>query len=194
MLGGKGDEGFDAARKEYVDLIEAGIIDPTKVGPRRARERGVCRERAAAHGSHDDRSPRGEEGARKRTGFGDVGEARGRAGLTRFVSRGVARKIARSNEFAREFGPAVRRRFVDTADPSGDAAGVLPQPARDLPPSAVQRAPPHEQRQMPPQLYANGDIGCAAQRLTAVAWGKATISSSEAARTKIGASIFDKRT
>jgi chaperonin GroEL len=23
--------GFDAARKEYVDLVEAGIIDPTKV-------------------------------------------------------------------------------------------------------------------------------------------------------------------
>ena len=28
---GKGDMGFDAARKEYVDLVEAGIIDPTKV-------------------------------------------------------------------------------------------------------------------------------------------------------------------
>jgi chaperonin GroEL len=31
MLGGNGNEGFDAGRKEYVDLIEAGIIDPTKV-------------------------------------------------------------------------------------------------------------------------------------------------------------------
>ena len=31
MLGGKGNDGFDAARKQYVDLIEAGIIDPTKV-------------------------------------------------------------------------------------------------------------------------------------------------------------------
>jgi len=31
MLGGKGNEGFDAGRKQYVDLIEAGIIDPTKV-------------------------------------------------------------------------------------------------------------------------------------------------------------------
>jgi chaperonin GroEL len=28
---GKGSMGFDAARKEYVDLVEAGIIDPTKV-------------------------------------------------------------------------------------------------------------------------------------------------------------------
>ena len=31
MLAGDGDEGFDAGRKEYVDLIDAGIIDPTKV-------------------------------------------------------------------------------------------------------------------------------------------------------------------
>ena len=31
MLSGKGNEGFDAGRKEYVDLIDAGIIDPTKV-------------------------------------------------------------------------------------------------------------------------------------------------------------------
>ncbi len=31
MRSGKGNMGFDAARKEYVDLVEAGIIDPTKV-------------------------------------------------------------------------------------------------------------------------------------------------------------------
>jgi len=31
MLNGRGNEGFDAGRKEYVDLMEAGIIDPTKV-------------------------------------------------------------------------------------------------------------------------------------------------------------------
>jgi chaperonin GroEL len=31
MLEGTGNDGFDAARNEYVDLIEAGIIDPTKV-------------------------------------------------------------------------------------------------------------------------------------------------------------------
>jgi chaperonin GroEL len=31
MLEGKGNFGFDAARNAYVDLIEAGIIDPTKV-------------------------------------------------------------------------------------------------------------------------------------------------------------------
>jgi chaperonin GroEL len=31
MLAGQGAQGFDAARKEYVDLFEAGIIDPAKV-------------------------------------------------------------------------------------------------------------------------------------------------------------------
>ena len=31
MLESKGNLGFDAARMEYVDLVEAGIIDPTKV-------------------------------------------------------------------------------------------------------------------------------------------------------------------
>jgi chaperonin GroEL len=31
MLEGKGNLGFDASRKQYVDLVEAGIIDPTKV-------------------------------------------------------------------------------------------------------------------------------------------------------------------
>ncbi len=31
MLAGQGNYGFDAGRKEYVDLVEAEIIDPTKV-------------------------------------------------------------------------------------------------------------------------------------------------------------------
>jgi chaperonin GroEL len=31
MLSSQGNEGFDASRNEYVDLVEAGIIDPTKV-------------------------------------------------------------------------------------------------------------------------------------------------------------------
>ncbi len=31
MIAGEGNFGFDAARKDYVDLVEAGIIDPTKV-------------------------------------------------------------------------------------------------------------------------------------------------------------------
>jgi chaperonin GroEL len=31
MMNGQANYGFDAARKEYVDLVEAGIVDPTKV-------------------------------------------------------------------------------------------------------------------------------------------------------------------
>jgi chaperonin GroEL len=31
MIESQGNVGFDAARKIYVDLVEAGIIDPTKV-------------------------------------------------------------------------------------------------------------------------------------------------------------------
>ena len=31
MLATKGDRGYDAARKTYVDLVASGIIDPTKV-------------------------------------------------------------------------------------------------------------------------------------------------------------------
>ncbi len=31
MIAGQGSFGFDAARKEYVDLVEAGIVDPAKV-------------------------------------------------------------------------------------------------------------------------------------------------------------------
>lgn len=31
MLTGQGNFGFDAARKQYVDLVEAGIVDPVKV-------------------------------------------------------------------------------------------------------------------------------------------------------------------
>ena len=31
MRAGTGNLGFDAARREFVDLVKAGIIDPTKV-------------------------------------------------------------------------------------------------------------------------------------------------------------------
>lgn len=31
MLSSQGNIGFDASRKEYVDLVEAGIVDPAKV-------------------------------------------------------------------------------------------------------------------------------------------------------------------
>ena len=32
MMDGTGAAGFDAGRNRYVDLVEAGIIDPTEVG------------------------------------------------------------------------------------------------------------------------------------------------------------------
>ena len=41
MIGGKGNEGFDAERKKYVDLIEAAIIDPTRLFASRSKTR--CR-------------------------------------------------------------------------------------------------------------------------------------------------------
>jgi chaperonin GroEL len=54
MLEGKGDYGFDAARNEYVDLIEAGIIDPTQGRARRARKCCLGRGCASPHrGDHD---------------------------------------------------------------------------------------------------------------------------------------------
>jgi chaperonin GroEL len=31
MLAGQGNFGFDASRKVYVDLVDAGIVDPAKV-------------------------------------------------------------------------------------------------------------------------------------------------------------------
>jgi len=41
-------QGFDAAKGEYVDMVKAGIIDPTKVTRSAVQKRGVDR-RAAAH-------------------------------------------------------------------------------------------------------------------------------------------------
>jgi chaperonin GroEL (HSP60 family) len=34
MLGRRGNFGFDAARKKYVDLVEPGLVDPTKAETR----------------------------------------------------------------------------------------------------------------------------------------------------------------
>ena len=75
----------------------------------------------------------------------------------------------------------------------GDAFVLLPEPARDLSLGAAQCPLPHEQREVSPRLDANGDSVERHSDLTAVAWGKATTSSSAAARTKIGASMSDSR-
>ena len=103
MLGGKGNEGFDAERKEYVDLIEAGIIDPTKV-VRVALENAVSvasvlllteatmtevPEEKKERASEADMGSPGPIASRS---HGDVGEAHGHACCVRFASRGAPRK------------------------------------------------------------------------------------------------------
>jgi len=35
-------QGFDAAKGEYVDMVKAGIIDPTKVTARRSRSGAIA--------------------------------------------------------------------------------------------------------------------------------------------------------
>ena len=67
MLNGTGNVGFDAARKEYVDLFEAGIIDPDQG---RAHRAGECRVSVAsvlllteATMTEQPEKPRGHEDA-----------------------------------------------------------------------------------------------------------------------------------
>ena len=70
MRSGSGAYGFDAGQGTYVDLVDAGIIDPTKV-VRIALENAVSvAERAALDGSDVDRGPRTQtrDAADKRDG------------------------------------------------------------------------------------------------------------------------------
>ena len=60
MLASQGNFGFDAARKEYVDLVEAGIVDPAKV-VRTAWEWGFRGQRATAYRGDDDGNSGDEE-------------------------------------------------------------------------------------------------------------------------------------
>ncbi len=93
-----------------------------------------------------------------------------------------------------EFGPAVQRRFVDTADRQvTQLSSCFSQRAiSHQAPSNVRR--PMNSDRCRPDSTRTATLAARHNDLIAVAWGKATISSSEAARTKIGASIFDKRT
>ena len=50
--------GYDAAAEAYVDLIEAGVLDPTKVS-RTALQNAASGRAAAAHGSPHCRRTRG---------------------------------------------------------------------------------------------------------------------------------------
>ena len=63
MRRGSGNYGFDAARKTYVDLVEAGIIDPTKVVRVARRERRLGGEHPSPRRGHTDRDPRAQERA-----------------------------------------------------------------------------------------------------------------------------------
>jgi hypothetical protein len=57
---GTGDYGFDAETGLYVDLVEAGIVDPANSGPTGTGRRRVGRERPVAHRGDLDRGPRAE--------------------------------------------------------------------------------------------------------------------------------------
>ena len=92
MLEGEGNYGFDAARKEYVDLVEAGIIDPTKVVRVGLGKCRVGGEPAAADRGDDDRNSRNQKRTRARTGNGDVGSSGSRLSIhiTDLVRRAAA--------------------------------------------------------------------------------------------------------
>ncbi len=66
MLEGKGNYGFDAGRKEFVDLVEAGIIDPTKVVRIALANAVSVASVLVADGSDNDRNSRNQERARNR--------------------------------------------------------------------------------------------------------------------------------
>jgi chaperonin GroEL len=67
MRSGPGAFGFDAALGQYVDLLESGIIDPTKV-VRVARKRRLGGRRVVAHGGDTDRGSGDAEGTGRRPG------------------------------------------------------------------------------------------------------------------------------
>lgn len=63
MSEGTGNEGFDAGRKQYIDLIEAGIVDSTKV-VRIVLENAVSVASVRLLTEDHDENSRGDEGAR----------------------------------------------------------------------------------------------------------------------------------
>lgn len=71
MSEGTANQGFDAGRKQYVDLIEAGIVDPTKV-VRIVLENAVSVARVRLLTEDHDENSRGDEGARAAAGNGSV--------------------------------------------------------------------------------------------------------------------------
>jgi hypothetical protein len=67
MREGKGNFGFDAAEGVYVDLVDAGMIDPTKVVRVGLENAVLRRQRLIADRGHPDRSP-GAEGTSRHPG------------------------------------------------------------------------------------------------------------------------------
>ncbi len=67
VLSVRADEGFDASRGEYVNMIEAGIIDPAKVVRCALQNASSVAGTAALHRLPDRRHP-GEEGRRRPRG------------------------------------------------------------------------------------------------------------------------------
>ena len=60
VLGGKGNYGYNAANSQYGDMIEMGILDPTKVTRTALQKGSLGRFADADHRSHDLRSAEGE--------------------------------------------------------------------------------------------------------------------------------------
>jgi len=90
MLESKGNMGYDAAQNEYVDLVEAGIVDPTT---RRARKCRLGGKRSAADRGNYDRNSRG----RSKDTPGDSGDGyltqRGCHVETNIISVGRLRRL-----------------------------------------------------------------------------------------------------
>ena len=59
------ESGFNAETETYENLVEAGVIDPTKVVRYGPGERGIDRVAAADDRGARRRHPRGEEGSRR---------------------------------------------------------------------------------------------------------------------------------
>ena len=71
MLGRRGNFGFDAARKKYVDLVEPGLVDPTKV-VRTALENAVSVASVLLLTEDNDRNPGAETRSDAGAGPGDM--------------------------------------------------------------------------------------------------------------------------
>ena len=144
MLEGNGNFGFDAGRKEYVDLVEAGIIDPTKV-VRIALENAVSVASVLLLTEATmTEMPEHEEGRHAGTGNGDVAH-RLQISVSIFTSSGQAR-----------MAPKKRQRHHSYDEGVDEPASLLEQEAveieRETPAEEaemVERVEPEQDRALP---------------------------------------------